>query len=513
MNQRASSSPAVQERDDVKIFWAFSNVLRDDGVSALEYVEQLAFVLFLKLAHDQRRRPLNPVDVIGFDAWEELRDASGQEQLGRYDQILDRLGTLQGTVGLVFRKAQNRVRDPAKLSRLIELVDDHDWSAEGALDRGAVFEALLTRMVDDVRTGAGQYFSPRPLIDMIVQCVRPTIDDTIIDPACGTGGFLIKSFQYLIDHFPRGVTAAQRARLNEGTIFGNELVDATARLATMNLVLHGVTRTDGAHDRIAVGDSLARTPARRASLVLTTPPFNRASLITVVDTVDAKSVGDFAHSRPDFWATTSSRQLNFLQHVHTLMETDGRAAVVVPDNVLFEGGAGTTIRRRLLTSCDLHTLLRLPTGVFPARGVKTNVLFFDKPAPRSDGSPSSHRLWVYDMRSGHPLPSTAPSIDAGFADFVAAYLPGRPRHERVETSVFRSFGVAELLGRNGVNLDLLIGPREETVAAAEPEVDLHTLAEEITRELRSALADFSALAEALQPSGLRDDRAGRDSAR
>ncbi|WP_441247389.1 N-6 DNA methylase [Kitasatospora sp. McL0602] len=511
MNQPASS-PAAQDWDPVKALWSFCNLLREDGVSATEYVEQLTFLLFIRLAHEQRRRPLNPLDVIGFDAWEELRDASGQDQQWRYGQILDSLGHRPGTVGLIFRKAQNRVQDPAKLSRLIDLVDRHHWSGGGSTDRGAVFEALLARMASDRKTGAGQYFTPRPLVEAIVRCVQPTVDDTIMDPACGTGGFLIKSFDYLVEHFPRGVTPEQRARLTEGAFSGNELVDGAARLATMNLVLHGVVRADGTDSRINVGDALARTPTQRASLVLTAPPFGRRSVITV-DAADSRSVGGFAHYRPDFWATTGNRQLNFLQHVYTLLETNGRAAVVIPDNVLFEGGAGETIRRRLLASCDLHTLLRLPTGVFYAGGVKANVLFFEKPAPLPDGSPSTKQLWVYDMRSSrHSSARTMPLVDADFAGFVAAYRPGRSRDERVESSTFRSFGVTELLSRDGGNLDLVVSPQDEALPATEPEVDLYRMAEEITEELRSALAEFNAIADELRPFGMRGDHLDRGSA-
>ncbi len=508
MNQPASS-PAAQDWDPVKALWSFCNLLREDGVSAIEYVEQVTFLLFIRLAHEQRRRPLNPLDVIGFDAWEEIRDASGEDQLQRYGQILDSLGHRPGSVGLIFRKAQNRVQDPAKLSRLIDLFDRHRWSGDASMDRGAVFEALLTRMAADARTGAGQYFTPRPLIEAIVQCVQPTIDDTIMDPACGTGGFLIKSFDYLVERFPRGVTPKQRARLNEGAIFGHELVDGVARLATMNLVLHGVARADSTDSRISIGDALARTPAQHASLVLTAPPFGRRSVIAI-DAADSRSVSGVTHYRPDYWATTSNRQLNFLQHVYTLLETNGRAAVVVPDNVLFEGGAGETIRRRLLTSCDLHTLLRLPAGVFYAGGVKANVLFFEKPPPQPDGKPSTKRLWVYDMRSNRPSPTRAtPLVSADYLDFVAEYRPGRARSERVESSAFRSFSVADLLRRDKVNLDVLVGSQDELTPVPEPEVDLYRMAEEITQELRSALAEFSALADELRPSDTRSDRPDR----
>ncbi|WP_395758342.1 type I restriction-modification system subunit M [Streptomyces althioticus] len=491
MNPTVSSRPGYGQAL-VDRLWNFGNVLRDNGTSGLEYIEQLASLIVLKRAHEQRQRPLNGQDVLGFGAWAQLTSTERDHLIPVYEQILDLLAARPGTLGLLFRRAQNRIPDPALLHRLIvDVVDRHQWSAG---DIGAVFEALLVRMSTDTKTGAGQYFTPRPLIEAIVQCVQPGIDDTVADPACGTGGFLIKAFDYLVDHFPPGVTAAQRKRLDQGAFFGTELVDATARLATTNLVLHGVTRADEAHPCITVGDALARPPVKRATLVLTNPPFGR------------RSTSDEPY-REDFWTLTTNRQLNFLQHIHSLLETDGRAAVVVPDSVLFEGGPGELIRRRLLSACDVHTLLRLPTGIFYAGGLKASVLFFDKPDPRPDGSPSTTRLWVYDLRSPHTA-TVKPMTEAGpdYGDFVSAYRPGRPRSERVETPRFRSFAVQELLARSGVNLDLQIAePPPGPFTLEEPEADLHRMAQEIAAELGAALAEFASLTEALRPYGVHAD--------
>ncbi|WP_051823704.1 HsdM family class I SAM-dependent methyltransferase [Streptomyces sp. NRRL S-1448] len=505
MNPPNSSHPGPDQAL-AKVLWSFADVLREDGASGTEYVEQLACLILLKLAHEQSQRPLNPVDVIGYDAWGEIRWTDSQSQLLRYEQTLDRLAVRPGNLGLLFRKAQNRVPDPAKLSRLIDLVDLYQWSEDDSTSRSAVFEALLARLTADPKTGAGQFFTPRPLVEAIVECVQPGVDDTIIDPACGTGGFLIKSFEYLVDHFPPGVTPAQRARLDQGAFFGTELVDTTARLATMNLVLHGVTRADAANSCITVGDALAQPPTQHATLVLTTPPFGRRSVI----------IGDaYAYYRPDFWTETGNRQLNFLQHVYSLLETDGRAAVVVPDNVLFEGGAGEQVRRRLLAACDVHTLLRLPAGVFYATGVKTNVLFFDKPAPQLDGRPSTKQLWVYDLRSHSSAPTKTSTLGScDYEDFVSAYRPGRPRNDRVESPLFRSFSVEDLLARDRINLDLQVAdPPDEPFAPVEPEADLHHMAQEIASELHSALEELNAVTEALRPYGIHGGRPDRDSAK
>ncbi|MGW2867268.1 N-6 DNA methylase [Kitasatospora sp. NPDC001225] len=502
MNPPSSSYPG-HDPDLAKVLWSFADVLREDGVSGIEYVEQLACLVILKLAHEQSRRPLNPVDMIGYDAWAEIRWSAGEDQRHRYERALDRLAYGSGNLALLFRKAQNRISDPAKLSRLVDLVDSYSWSGSDSTSRGALFEALLARLTADTKTGAGQFFTPRPLIEAIVQCVQPGVGDTIIDPACGTGGFLTKSFEYLVEHFPAGVTPAERARLTEGAFSGTELVDATARLATINLVLHGLTRADG-RPLIAVGDALAQAPTRHATLVLTTPPFGRRSTIA----------GEtYAYYRPDFWAETGNRQLNFLQHVYSLLQLNGRAAVVVSDNVLFEGGAGEHVRRRLLDVCDVHTLLRLPPGVFYATGLKASVLFFDKPAPRADGKPSTKKLWVYDLRSHRPVPTSTTTLSgADYDDFVSAYLPGRPRSERVESHMFRSFNVEDLLARERTNLDLLAAsPPDDLLAPDEPESDLHHMAQEIAGELLSALEELTALTEALRPYSAHRDRQDRGS--
>ncbi|MFE5109431.1 N-6 DNA methylase [Streptomyces sp. NPDC056663] len=499
-----SSTDSEPEQDLAKVLWSLADVLREDGLSGTEYVEQLTCLIVLKLAQEQSLRPLNPVDVIGYDAWGTLQASDGENLLLRYEQALDHLARRPGTLCLLFRRAQNRVLDPVKLGRLVEAVGFHSWSRDISTGPGAVYEALLERLTADHKTGAGQYFTPRLLIEAIVECVQPGVDDTIIDPACGTGGFLIKSFEYLIDHFPPGVTPAQRARLDEGAFFGTELVDATARLATMNLLLHGMTRADAANSPITVGDSLTHTPRQRATLVLTTPPFGSRSTITG---------GAYGYDRLDFWVATGNRQLNFLQHVHSLLETNGRAAVVIPDNVLFEGGAGERVRRQLLHACDVHTLLRLPTGVFYAKGVKANVLFFDKLAPRPDGRPSTKQLWVYDLRSHRPTPGKASTLGrADYEDFVSAYRPGRPRSERVASPVCRAFSVEDLLARDRVNLDLLVAePADEPFASVEAEADLHHMAQEIAGELRSALKELTALTQALRPYGAGSDRPDGDS--
>jgi type I restriction enzyme M protein len=379
--------------------WSYCNVLRDDGVGVIEYTEQLTYLLFLKMAHERATRKLNPQQIVPADySWQRLLDAEGTELEVVYTETLVGLAQQPGTLGTIFRKAQNRIQDPAKLKRLIvDLIDQENWSASGTDLKGDAYEELLSKGASDKGSGAGQYFTPRDLIAGIVDVIDPQPGDTIVDPACGTGGFLLVAHE----HAARGaesLTPTLRAHLRDKFATGFELVDGTARLAAMNLMLHGIGTADG-DSLIEVRDALIADPSERWSVVLSNPPFGTSSSVPV--------------ERQDFVVTTSNKQLNFVQHIMTILDINGRAAVVLPDNVLFEGGAGETLRRKLLADYDLHTMLRLPTGIFYAQGVKANVLFFDK-KPASE-QPWTSRLWVYDLRTNqhftlkqNPLPAPPP---------------------------------------------------------------------------------------------------------
>ena len=508
MTEPVATPQAVEARRLVNKLWGYCHVLRDDGVSVLDYVEQLTYLLFLKMAHEQMNRRLNPIDILdGVDAWQILLDSDGRTLENAYAEILDTLAKKGGTLGRIFQKSQNRIQDPAKLKRLIyELIDKENWSSTGVDIKGDAYEELLARGAEDIKSGAGQYFTPRPLIRAIVDCIQPTPDDSIIDPACGTGGFLLSAFEYIQDHHSGSFTPEQRYRLSSGAIRGNELVDGTARLAAMNLLLHGIGQPNG-DSLIDVGDALAQPPARHGSVVLANPPFGRKSSITVIGEDDEFESKDLTYNRRDFWTTTTNKQLNFLQHIYTLLRTDGRAAVVVPDNVLFEGGAGETIRRRLLMQCDVHTLLRLPTGIFYAGGVKANVLFFHKPPPRPDGRPQTKTLWVYDFRSNqHFTLKQRPLRREHLDDFVLAYRPAQPRENRLRSPFFRPYYVDELLARDKVNLDVFADITDIALSDQESQLDPRVLVEEVIEELQSALSEFAAVA-----ASLRDQEAGDDS--
>ena len=474
--------------------WSYCHVLRHDGVSTIDYVDQLTLLLFLKMAQERADRTAfggGKQIVPKHLSWETLLDADAQELKDQYEEILDKLGTNPETaLGLIYHGAENKIRNAATLKRLVvDLIDKVDWSRTGVDIKGDAYEALLEKGAEDVKSGAGQYFTPRALIDAMVRCVEPGPSDTIVDPACGTGGFLLAAHDHIQRHHADTLTAEEARHLRSGGISGVELVHDTARLAQMNLLLHGIGESDG-NALIEVRDALAHPPRqdKRASLVLANPPFGRKSGFSSVDEFGKVTREETSYDRPDFWVTTSNKQLNFVQHIALLLKIDGRAAVVVPDNVLFEGGAGETLRRRLLKDCDVHTLLRLPTGIFYAGGVKANVLFFDAKRARPE-TPWTSKLWVYDFRTGQHFTLRQNKLAAHHLDdFVARY------HSREESERFRCFTYDELLARDKVNLDITWLSDDDAEELPPPDV----IAQEIVEDLQAALSEFAAVAEALQ---------------
>jgi type I restriction enzyme M protein len=473
--------------------WNYCNILRDDGLSYGDYVEQLTYLLFLKMAEEQTRPPFNRERLIpdGFD-WPSLMAKDGEELEAHYLHVLNELGRMPGMLGVVFRKAQNRIQDPAKLRRLIvDLMDQEEWMVLDADVKGDLYEGLLQKNAEDVKTGAGQYFTPRPLIRAMVEVMQPGPDETICDPASGTGGFLIAAHELIASRYQ--LDPDQKRHLRFDALRGTEIVDNTARLCVMNLLLHGIGAPNG-HSPIAVDDSLAADPGDRYSMVLTNPPFGKKSSMTIIGAEGETSRESLTVVREDFWATTSNKQLNFLQHVKTLLDIGGRAAVVVPDNVLFEGGAGETVRRRLLHECDAHTLLRLPTGIFYAQGVKANVLFFDR-KPASE-HPWTRDLWIYDLRTNqHFTLRQNPLTYEHLVPFVEAFHP-EDRHSRQETERFKRFTYEDLLGRDKASLDIS-WLRDESLENSDDLPPPEVIATEIADDLEAALAQFAEIAASL----------------
>lgn len=478
----------------VQKLWNYCNVLRDDGLSYGDYVEQLTYLLFLKMADEQTKAPFNRPSIIpkGLD-WASLLRLDGDDLETHYRHILTELGKTKGTLGVIFRKAQNKIQDPAKLRRLIaDLIDKEQWMSLDVDVKGEAYEGLLEKNAADVKGGAGQYFTPRALIEAIVDVMHPGPGQTIHDPACGTGGFLLKANVYISDPKHYQLDKDQKKHLKFDALSGTEIVDATARLAAMNLYLHGI---GGDQCPIVVADSLNQKPSTTYDMVLTNPPFGRKSSITVINEEGEEAKESLIVVRDDFWASTSNKQLNFLQHVKSCLKIHGRAAIVVPDNVLFEGGAGETIRRKLLHECDMHTLLRLPTGVFYAQGVKANVLFFDR-KPASE-NPWTKTLWIYDFRTNqHFTLKTNPLKRTDLDDFVACYNPEN-RHDRKETERFHVFDYENLIKRDKVSLDIFWlkdDSLEDSANLPDPDV----IAAEIAEDLQAALDQFAQIAAAIR---------------
>jgi type I restriction enzyme M protein len=481
-------------RQLVDKLWNFCNLLRDDGVSTIDYTEQLTYLLFLKMAHERETRPLNPEKIVPKDcSWQRLLDNDGDELEVTYRHILETLSKQSGMLGVIFRKAQNKIQDPAKLKKLItDFIDKENWSAAGVDIKGDAYEGLLAKGAEDVKSGAGQYFTPRALIAAMVDVIQPTVKDTVVDPSCGTGGFLLAAYAYASKD-AESLTPDEKEHLRDNFVSGVELVDGTARLAAMNMLLHGMGRADGPSP-IEVRDGLTADPGRRWSVVLANPPFGTKSSVTMVGDDGRKSKDNLEIVRDDFWVTTSNKQLNFMQHIKTIMDINGRAAVVLPDNVLFEGGAGETLRKRLLKEFDVHTLLRLPTGIFYAGGVKANVLFFDK-KPAGD-KPWTTKLWVYDFRTNqHFTMKQNPLRREHLDEFVDAYKPGS-RGKRKESERFKAFSYEEIIARDKANLDIIWLKDDSLEDAADlpaPEV----LAREIMEELEVAIGEFTAIVASL----------------
>ncbi len=479
--------------------WAFANVLRDDGLSYMAYTEQITFLLFLKMADEQTKPPYNKSPIVPnkFN-WESLLRLEGDELEAHYRHVLEELGRQPGMLGEVFKKARPEIQNPATLRRLIvDLIDVEKWSSMQADVKGDIYEGLLAKSAAESPKGAGQYFTPRELIKAIVDCVQPTAEDTVCDPAAGTGGFLLAAYDYVAKYQGSTLDKDQKKHLRTKFVQGWELVPNTARLCIMNLHLHGID-ADPCPIKSGV-DSLASDPGERFSVVLTNPPFGRKSSISIVNEAGGLEKDDTAYERQDFWTTTKNKQLNFVQHIKTLLKVNGRCAVVVPDNVLFEGGAGEAVRRNLLKQCDVHTLLRLPTGIFYAQGVKANVLFFDN--KQASENSWTKTLWVYDLRTNmHFTQKTNTLKRSDLNEFVECYLAGKRYLRRATWTEgnpggrWREYDYEEILKRDKINLDIF-WLEDKSLEDSEdlPEPDI--LAQEIADDLQAALEQFVAIAE------------------
>jgi type I restriction enzyme M protein len=471
----------TQSNQLVNKLWNYCNILRDDGLSYGDYVEQLTYLLFLKMDDERTKEPYNhKSDIPKKYNWQSLLDKEGAELEAHYIETLQELGKEEGIIGVIFRKAQNKIQDPAKLRRLIvELINKENWLSLEADVKGDAYEGLLEKNAADVKGGAGQYFTPRPLINAIVEVMKPQIGMKIHDPACGTGGFLLSAYNHIIKKSK--LDRDQKEELKHKTFSGNEIVPMAARLCVMNLYLHGI---NGEQNPISLDDSLKKNPGAIYEMVLTNPPFGKASSETIVTEEGDTAKQSLTVIRDDFWAKTGNKQLNFLQHVRSILKINGRAAVVLPDNVLFEGGAGETIRKKLMETCDLHTILRLPTGLFYAQGVKANVLFFDKKAAQKEAATS--KIWIYDLRTNKHFTLKENSMaEKDLQDFIECYNPDN-RHQRKETERFKSFSYEEILKRDKTNLDIF-WIKDESLDDLDKLPSPDIIASELVEELGNAL--------------------------
>ncbi len=416
-----------------------------------DYVEQITFLLFLKM--DQERSELlgEPSIIPAKWRWGRLANLAGDDLELQYRHTLENLAKEKGLIGTIFRKAQNKLTDPAKLKRVVSLIHDETWIGIGVDVKGAIYEGLLERNAAEVKSGAGQYFTPRPLIQAMVKVVNPKIGETIHDPSCGTGGFLLATYDHMKG---QSQDRSLQRKLREKSLSGVDIVDEVVRLCGMNLYLHGIGNGESP---IHSGDALATDPGERYNVILTNPPFGKKSSYKVIGEDGEVDTEREDYEREDFKFTTSNKQINFLQHIMTIMETGGRAGVVLPDNVLFEAGsAGEGIRERLLKQFDFHTLMRLPTGIFYKPGVKANVLFFDKHAPRADGKPNSKAVWIYDFRTNMHFTLRKNTLKpSDLDDFVKCYSAAdRSKRKEDKAERFKRFAVDDLLKRDKLNMDI-----------------------------------------------------------
>ena len=407
--------------------WGMCAPLRDDGVSYGDYLEQLTYLIFLKMSDEYSKPPYKKNTGIpaGY-TWADMNTLKGAELEEQYKKTLEELAKKGGILGQIFSQSSNKISNAAILARIVQMIDKEKWVSMSSDVKGEIYEGLLQKNAEDIKSGAGQYFTPRPLIRAMVECLRPEPQKTIADPCCGSGGFFLAAQEFL-----------------------------------------------------------------------TNPPFGKKSSITMTNEAGEEEEEDLVYNRQDFWTTSSNKQLNFVQHINTILKATGKAAVVVPDNVLFEGGAGETVRQKLLQTTDLHTILRLPTGIFYKPGVKANVIFFDKKPASPDRQTKD--IWIYDFRTNiHFTLKQHPMCDADLQDFISCYNPEN-RHERKETwsnenpdGRWRKFSVDEILKRDKTSLDIF-WIKDKSLADLDNLPDPDVLADDIIENLQSALESFQEL--------------------
>ncbi|WP_311355033.1 class I SAM-dependent DNA methyltransferase [Alloprevotella tannerae] len=447
-----------------KKVWNLATILAGLGIGYTEYVTQLTYLLFLKMDAENEELFEETSAIPEGYRWSNLIELDGLDLIEQYEKTLKKLSEQDNLIGTIFTKAQNKIDKPVYLKKVISMIDEGQWLVMDGDVKGAIYEGILEKNGQDKKSGAGQYFTPRPLIQAIVDCVQPKIGETVCDPACGTGGFLLAAYDCMKQ---QSQDKDKRDFLNNKALHGVDNTPLVVTLASMNLYLHGIG-TD--RSPIACEDSLEKEPDTLVDVILANPPFG------------TRPAGSVDINRPDFYVETKNNQLNFLQHIMLMLKAGGRAAVVLPDNVLFEGGAGETIRKKLLSDFNLHTILRLPTGIFYAQGVKANVLFFVK-------GQSTKNIWFYDYRTDvkHTL-ATNKLQRHHLDDFVACYT-ANPRVETYNKDTardgrWRKYAIEDIIARDKTSLDITwikAGGEEEQFTLDELMTNIKTQASNISK--------------------------------
>ena len=428
---------SISEQQILSKVWNLATTLAGAGIGFTDYITQLTYLLFLKMDDENVKIFAEDSAIPEGYRWDDLISLDGHDLIDQYEETLKVLSGQDNLIGTIYTKAQNKIDKPVYLKKVITMINEHNWLSMDGDVKGAIYEKILEKNGQDKKSGAGQYFTPRALINAMVDVTMPQIGETVCDPACGTAGFLLAAYDYMKT---QSNNEDKLRFLRENAIFGTDNTALVVTLASMNLYLHGIGTN---RSPVVCDDSLEKTPSHMVDVILANPPFG------------TRPAGSVEINRPDFYVETKNNQLNFLQHIMVMLKANGRAAVVLPDNVLFEGNAGEVIRKKLLSDFNLHTILRLPTGIFYAQGVKANVLFFQK------GSPTKE-IWFYDYRTGikHTL-ATNPLQRHHLDDFVKCYnaenIAGRVETFDAETNPngrWRKFSIDEILKRDKTSLDI-----------------------------------------------------------
>jgi type I restriction enzyme M protein len=484
----------VSTSNIVAKLWNLCNVLKDDGVTYTEYVKELTYLLFLKMSEETGTEERIPENY----RWAVLTEKAAPERLTYYRKLLLEMGDAEYTVSLLVRSiyanANTIIKKPATLTTLITEIDKLDWYSAKEDGLGDLYEGLLEKNANEKKSGAGQYFTPRVLINAMVQLMQPEVGEVIQDPAAGTGGFLIAANHYMEEHNDlMSLDEKAYEKYQHHTFYGMEFVQDTHKLALMNLALHNI-ESDGEHHGIIYGDTMSPDAQKlpKSDLILSNPPFGTKK-------------GGGLPTRDDFTFPTANKQLAFLQHIYRGLKPGGRAAVVLPDNVLFEANTGADVRRDLMNKCNLHTILRLPTGIFYAAGVKTNALFFSKPKKITQDTNNTKNIWFYDLRANMPSFGKRTQFTASYFDeFITCYgadkngestrteLPSTSGEEGKEVeSRWKCFS-REQISERGDSLDISWIKDDDVINAADlPDPDV--LAAEAMTELTEALRELDSL--------------------